>query len=120
VIKTVQRVVVGAAIILALAGCGRTLERIQKTLIYQADHPKAVLRAYTFDSYAMSPMIKPGDAALVDMGSYDTNSPKRGDVVLFVPPAPDIVLQRIAALAPFVKRIVAVGGDRLSITGGWL
>lgn len=79
-----------------------------------------MLRAYSFSTYAMSPAIKPGDAALVDIAAYVNAGPKREDVVLFVPPKSDRVSQRLAAQHPFVKRVVAIAGDRASITGGWL
>lgn len=119
-IEMLRRVVAGVAIVFALAGCGRTLERIQKTLVYKTDHPRASLRGYAVDSYGMVPTIKPGDAVLVDRRSYATQGPQRGDLVVFVPPTSDIVSQRLAAQRPFLKRIVAIGGDRLSVTGGWL
>ena len=57
----------------------------------------------------MTPTIHPNDVILVDESAYDKASPRRNDIVVFYPPIP--------TKQPFVKRVIAVPGDRLSIHG---
>jgi signal peptidase I len=74
----------------------------------------------------MAPGIRKGDVMLVDRRSGARESATVGDVVLFAPP-PALVdaATRAAGVAPgrgdfFVKRIVAVEGDRIEIVDGAL
>jgi signal peptidase I len=110
-----MRYLAGSAIvILTLAGCGRVLETVQKTAAYASGHPNAQLKVFSINSIAMRPTLKPGDSALVDMHAYAAADPGRDDVVVFMPPPP------VRTVTPFVKRVVAVGGDHVRITGGKL
>ena len=72
----------------------------------------AFLRFKTFyaPSDSMAPTIKARDVFLVDRFAYRTDPPHRGDIVVFMPP--------IRSSSPFFKRVVAVPGDRISISGG--
>ena len=77
-------------------------------------------------SESMAPGIRKGDVMLVDRRSGARESATVGDVVLFAPP-PALVdaATRAAGVAPgrgdfFVKRIVAVEGDRIEIVDGAL
>ena len=90
-------------------------------------------KAYRIPSEAMAPTLELGDRIIVKhRGSYD---PKRGDIVVFNPPggadinrcgdgSGDTGRRACARPAPgeldqtFVKRIVALGGDRLKVIGG--
>ncbi|HEX3463159.1 MAG TPA: signal peptidase I [Candidatus Elarobacter sp.] len=67
-------------------------------------------RSYSTPSGAMAPTLNVGDAFFVDRFAYWGSAPQRGDVVVFVPP--------IASPSVFLKRIVAVPGDRFAIHGG--
>jgi len=67
-------------------------------------------RSYSTPSEAMAPTLRVGDAFFVDRFAYRSTAPQRGDVVVFVPP--------IASANPFIKRIVAIPGDRFAIHGG--
>jgi signal peptidase I len=86
-------------------------------------------RAFRAPSEAMEPTLEVGDRFV----TTGTSSPQRGDVVTFNPPA-GAITRRCGAGHPadsacprprggpvdvtFVKRVVAVGGDRVSISGG--
>ena len=72
----------------------------------------ALMRFGNYDapSGAMEPTLHVHAAFFVDRFAYRGASPQRGDVVLFVPPVP--------SRAPFIKRVVAVPGDRYAILGG--
>jgi signal peptidase I len=89
------------------------------------------MRPYRIPSAAMEPTVKIGDRVLVPrLGGYDA---ERGDIVVFHPPSGSDTVRcgvepppNQACAQPtegesdvtFVKRIVAVGGDRLSIERG--
>lgn len=66
-----------------------------------------LLQAYKIPSASMSPSLLPGDYILINKTTYKQQSPKRGDVVVFVNPN-----QRHQ---DFIKRIVAMPGDSLEI-----
>lgn len=59
---------------------------------------------------AMAPTLRDGQFVSVDTRAYAHRPPQRGDIVLFVPPDDPSRL--------FVKRIIAIPGDRLLITNG--
>jgi signal peptidase I len=59
---------------------------------------------------AMAPTLRAGQNVLVDTQAYAHHSPQHGDIVLFTAPNER---SRI-----FVKRIIAIPGDRLLITNG--
>jgi len=67
------------------------------------------LRAFSVPSISMSPTILPGDRLEADMNYYLHHSPQRGDVVILKVP-------QLGAKATFVKRIVAVAGDRVTFS----
>lgn len=78
---------------------------------------------YVVPSGSMQPTLQPGDRVFVDMSAYGLRipytetvlvgreRPRRGDVVLLPSPATGDRL---------IKRIVGVGGDRVTIRGGHL
>lgn len=61
-------------------------------------------------SSSMAPSIDARETVLVDFSAYQKAGPVRGDVVVFTPPVP--------SLDEFLKRIVAVPGDRIAISKG--
>ena len=85
-----------AVVLVALLSCG----------VY------AIVRYRTFSapSGSMEPTIRVGQVLVVDKFAYRDAQPRRGDVVVFMPPIP--------SNAPFFKRVVAVPGDRFAIRGG--
>jgi signal peptidase I len=59
---------------------------------------------------AMAPTLRAGQIVSVDTQAYAHHPPQRGDIVLF--PAPSDT-SRV-----FIKRVIAIPGDRLLITNG--
>jgi signal peptidase I len=59
---------------------------------------------------AMAPTLRGGQFVSVDTHAYAHHPPQRGDIVLFTPPNEASTL--------FIKRIIAIPGDRLLITNG--
>ncbi|RDZ26941.1 signal peptidase I [Lysobacter silvisoli] len=78
---------------------------------------------YVVPSGSMEHTLMPGDRVVVDMSAYglrlpytdtvliERSQPQRGEVVVFKSPADGTRL---------IKRVVAVGGDRVSVIGGHL
>ncbi|MFC5569812.1 signal peptidase I [Lysobacter yangpyeongensis] len=78
---------------------------------------------YTVPSGSMENTLKPGDHVIVDMSAYglrvpftdivlvERGHPQRGDIAVFRSPVDGTRL---------IKRVVAVGGDRVSVTAGHL
>lgn len=71
-----------------------------------------ILRYKTFYSRAgsMEPTIGANQMLVADLFAYRGAQPRRGDVVLMMPP--------VVSDAPFIKRVVAGPGDRIVIRGG--
>ena len=67
-------------------------------------------RAVHIQGDAMAPTLRDGQIVSVDTQAYAHHSPQRGEIVLFVAPGDTSRL--------FVKRIIAIPGDRLLITNG--
>lgn len=64
---------------------------------------------FNVEGTSMEPRLHNGELILVDKWTYLFHPPQRGDVIVFVaPPEPT---------EDFVKRIIAVPGDRISIQG---
>ena len=59
---------------------------------------------------AMYPTLKDGQYVDLDTTAYQQHPPQRGDIVVFTPPNQSSVV--------FIKRVIAVPGDRLLITNG--
>lgn len=71
---------------------------------------KFVVEAFKVPSGAMIPTIAVGDHLFVDKSVYRKRLPRRGEVFVFkYPEHPD---------QDFVKRAIAVGGDKLEVRGG--
>ncbi len=72
-----------------------------------------VIKPYVIPSPSMEPTLVKGDRVLVSRLSYHFRDPKRGDIIVFRPPGHE-------ASEPFIKRVVAVGNDTVSIHNGAL
>jgi signal peptidase I len=94
-----------------------------------------LIKPFRIPSESMSPTLAVSQRVLVDRVSYRFSEPDRGDIVVFKPPAgadgdvcgtTDFDEGRQACPMPtedrsetnFIKRVVAVGGDRLKVIGG--
>jgi signal peptidase I len=76
-----------------------------------------VVEAYVVPSGSMRPTIEVGDHLLGSKFHYRFWSPARGDIVVFRPP--EAAQQEGAPAAPrYVKRVIAVAGDEVSVRGG--
>ncbi len=72
-----------------------------------------VLRTFYIPSISMYPTLKIHDVLLVDELGYILHPPRDGDVAVFMPPIDSQGNE-------FVKRVIGVPGDTLSISGGTL
>jgi signal peptidase I len=70
-----------------------------------------VFGLYRVPSHSMAPLLQVGDVVWVDRLAYRRSAPAVGDVVVFEHPGPD------GQLETMVKRVVAVGGERVLVEG---
>lgn len=70
------------------------------------------VEAFIMAGDSMAPTLNEGDRILVDKAAYKQNSAERYDIVVFANPEKPAI--------NFVKRIVALSGDRVQITDGQL
>jgi signal peptidase I len=92
-----------------------------------------LVKPFRIPSESMVPTLAVGQRVLVDRVMLRFNDPQRGDVMVFKPPAGadenacgERNPEETACAKPtdkrsdtnFIKRVVAVGGDRLSVRGG--
>jgi signal peptidase I len=69
-----------------------------------------VVRTFYIPSESMVPTLQQRDVLLVNEFAYRFSSPHRGDIVVFKPP--------VKSSDNFIKRVIAVPGDTLRISGG--
>lgn len=72
-----------------------------------------VMRPFYIPSVSMVPTLQIGDVLLVDEIAYRLHRPAEGDIAVFVPPV-------AAGGNDFVKRVIGVPGDSITISGGTL
>ena len=70
---------------------------------------RSVVRIYAVPSASMSPALLPGDRIVAT--AYLTDSPARGDVIVFRRPDAESVM---------VKRVIALPGDLVDTAGGFV
>ncbi len=73
-----------------------------------------ILKPYAIPSPSMEPTLVEGDRVLVNRLAYHFRDPQRGDVIVFDPPG------HVRGEPPLIKRVVAVGGDTVSVHDGVL
>jgi signal peptidase I len=71
-----------------------------------------IVKPFTIHQISMRPTLEEGDRILLNRLSYHFREPARGDIIVFHSP--------ITKGDDLVKRIVAVAGDRVSVSGGKL
>ena len=107
------------------------LGTIALALVLAESVQAAILKPFVIPSGSMEPTLVPNQRVLVDRLAYDFGSPQRGDIVVFHPPDPltcgDLTVPNTEpcptsnpkpATQYFVKRIIGLPGDHLSIRGG--
>lgn len=72
-----------------------------------------IIKPYVIPSPSMEPTLVEGDRVLVNRLSYHFREPERGDIIVFRPPGSE-------DSEPFIKRVVAVGGDTVAVHNGVL
>lgn len=72
-----------------------------------------IVKPFAIPSPSMEPTLVEGDRVLVNRLVYHFRSPEPGDVIVFHPP------DRPGS-DPFIKRVVAVGGDTVAVHNGVL
>lgn len=95
-----------------------------------------LIQAFFIPSPSMVPTLAVDDRVLVSKIAYSFGGPQRGDVIVFdspyIPDRPESLLQKAArsvreafgvqtaSIEDLIKRVVAVGGDRMEISGNRL
>jgi len=69
-----------------------------------------LVKPFTIHQVSMEPTLIEGDRILINRLTYHFRDPKNGDIIVFHSP--------ITAGEDLVKRVIAVGGDTISISGG--
>jgi signal peptidase I len=69
-----------------------------------------VVKPYRIPTVSMAPTLQSGDRILADRSSYRFHEPRRGDIVVLRWPVDQKTI--------FVKRVVAVAGDRIELRAG--
>ncbi|OFW60600.1 MAG: signal peptidase I [Actinobacteria bacterium RBG_16_64_13] len=71
-----------------------------------------LVKPFTIHQVSMRPTLEEGDRILINRLSYHFRDPESGDVVVFRSP--------VTEGEDLVKRVVAVGGDRVAVRAGSL
>jgi signal peptidase I len=97
--------------LIATAGCSEVQRKVKMArVLAQVAQPGHRYLPFFAPSGSMAPTIKTHDNMLVDESAYDAHRPVRGDIVVFKPP--------IKSEGQFVKRVLGVPGDTVSIHSG--
>ena len=72
-----------------------------------------IVKPFAIPSPSMENTLLEGDRVLVNRLVYHFHPPHRGDVIVFHPPGR-------TGSDPFIKRVVAVGGDTIAVHDGQL
>src|SRR5688572_29372748 len=71
-----------------------------------------IMRPHKIQGQSMMPDFPDGEYLLTVKVTYYLNTPKRGDVVVLVPP------KSVSTTDEFIKRVIALPGERISIHDG--
>lgn len=69
-----------------------------------------VVRIGYVPSTSMEPTLLPDDRILIRLDAYDGRRPQRGDIVVYLRPDGEY----------YVKRVIAIGGDRVETASGYV
>ena len=80
-----------------------------------------VAEARFIPSLSMAPTLAIGDRLVIEKVSYQVRTPRRGEIVVFKPPAPAVDMNAgMDPSIPWIKRVVGLPGDRVAIDHGRL
>jgi signal peptidase I len=103
--------VLSGIVLLAATGCGSIREKYDTVRAFAKDiKPGHSYQTFSSRSGSMLPTIGTTDLLLVDKSAYDAAQPQRGDIIVFMPP--------VESKNPFLKRVLAVPGDRVWVRKG--
>ena len=108
--RSLAALIVAVVVVAGLMGVGVFLLLQQTRSLPPFIQPLFGKRAVHIQGDAMAPTLRAGQIVSFDTQAYAHHAPQHGDVVLFRPPSDPSRL--------FVKRIIAIPGDRLLITNG--
>jgi signal peptidase I len=92
-----------------LAWSAAVLAIIALVCIALAPVQAQAIRSFSMQSPSMEPTLRSGERILGSTSHYRNNAPARGDVVIYRHPHRS---------EKWIKRIVAVAGDRIAVRGG--
>ncbi len=89
------------------------LETVLLTVLIFFVFQHFIAQPYQIEQVSMEPTVEPGQYVLVDKLSPNWSDYKRGDVIVFNPPAgfSELDGQNI----PFIKRVIGVAGDLVEV-----
>lgn len=80
-----------------------------------------VAEARFIPSLSMAPTLAIGDRLVIEKLSFHMRAPRRGDIVVFKPPERVVKLNfDLDPAVPWIKRVVALPGERVAIERGRL
>jgi signal peptidase I len=106
------------------------LATIALALVLAEGAQAAVVKPFVIPTQSMEPTLIPGQRVLVNRLAYLFGAPRRGDIVVFHPPISDTCAVTVPgdeacpkSLAKpasdyYVKRVIGLPGDRISIRNG--
>jgi signal peptidase I len=77
-----------------------------------------IAKPYEIPTDAMAPTIQPNDQVLANRVIYDFRSIERGDIIVFSPPPSAIATCSPEPGVPFVKRVIGLAGDVVTVENG--
>ena len=96
-----------------------TVETFAFALIAALGIRATVAEARFIPSESMVPTLLVGDRLIVEKLSYRFHAPEQGDIVVFIPPdEASLAAHHDLGNNAFIKRVVGVAGDRLSVVDG--
>lgn len=76
-----------------------------------------VLQVVDVRQSSMETTLEEGDRLVLSKVDYRFQGPQRGDIIVFRPPPPACP-EEAASCVPFVKRVIAIAGDRIDLRDG--
>jgi signal peptidase I len=89
------------------------LETVLLTVVIFFVFQHFIAQPYQIEQVSMEPTVEPGQYVLVDKLSPNWSDYKRGDVIVFNPPAG--YSEQDGQNIPFIKRVIGVAGDLVEV-----